>query len=406
MSSIITASAYQRIFLRTFEDWADWDRAFRTKANSAKIWDLINPDKDDQPMMRPIRPSVSSYNRRLLPMQTRSQTAASEMTDPDQPAQSIAELTAEDRATYQSERKDYDQDYREFEQQHQWIDKVKNWVSDTVDKSLKASSCDPEQDLRSWYTNLRDSVGASQTEQQNAALAKYQKILATVPKASKNFPTWLTDWEQATHEAQTRGIGGLDNPNVWFNNLCLAIDPVLATWVSNYQGIYQDKLDDKTLSIRTVAKNLRTEVSRRGYQPPARGPVPRAKGGAYGPTYDDDHNQADQPDQEQDPDQEGQQAGPSRPRRNRKRKSDQTGPPAKKIKPQDDRDQSNSPSCEACGGSWHNWPKCYYVFPSRAPADFEFRPLIQDAVKYRLTKPEWKDKLKALKEAAGPARSD
>lgn len=87
-------------------------------------------------------------------------------------------------------------------------------MQETVSKGLLASSCDPEQDLRSWYSNLKDSVGALMTEQQNNALEKYQKILSAVPRASKEFPSWLTDWEQATYQAQTRGIGGLDNPNV------------------------------------------------------------------------------------------------------------------------------------------------------------------------------------------------
>ena len=114
-----------------------------------------------------------------------------------------------------------------------------------------------------------------------------------MPKAAKNFPSWLTDWEQATHQAQTRGIGGLDNPNVWFNNLCDAIEPVLGNWVSNFQGIYQDKLEDKTLAIRTVAKNLRTEVSRRGLQQPAKTPAARVKRGAFGPTYGQDPDPAD-----------------------------------------------------------------------------------------------------------------
>lgn len=55
-----------------------------------------------------------------------------------------------------------------------------------------------------------------------------------MPRASKDFMNWLTDWEQATHQALTRDIGGLDNPNVWFNDLCDAIESVLPSWVLNY----------------------------------------------------------------------------------------------------------------------------------------------------------------------------
>lgn len=435
MSAKNAASADQRTFLRTFEDWADWDRDFRSKANSAKSWHLINPDRDDQPLEEPVKPTFDAYFRKIpaqriepeTPRDTRrsasqgsSQTLPTipiiipETNDPIERARSMAELTAEDRAAYESERRDYEQDYKKFEQQFRWIDKLKDWVTETVDKSLKASSCDPEQDLRSWYSNLKDSVGASTTEQQNEALAKYQRILSAVPRASKDFPKWLTEWEQATHQAQTKGIGGLDNPNVWFNNLCLAIRPVLGNWVSNFQGIYRDKLDDKSLAIRTVAKNLRLEVSQAGLQQPARAPKTQGRiNRGFGPTYGQDPDQDDQPDERQDPDKEGQQggpsgsAGPSRPKQNRKRKSDQSGSEAKKTKSKDDREQGNDrPICEACGGYWHNWPKCYYIVPSRAPAWYEFNPVIQDAVNHRLSLPEWKDKLKSLKGAAGSAKSD
>lgn len=215
------------------------------------------------------------------------------------------------------------------------------------------------------------------------------------------------DWEQATHQARTRGIGGLDNPNVWFSDLCQSIEPVLTSWVSIFQRIYQEKLEDKSLAIRTVVKTLRLEVSRRGFQKPVKA-LGRVNRGTFGPTYNKYPDQAAQPDQEQDPDKKGQlvrSAGPRRPKRNRKRKSDQPGPEAKKAKSKDGLDQGKaSLICEACDGKWHTWVTCYYVFPTTAPAWFKFRPLIQDGVKYRLSFQEWKDRLKNLK--AGSARSD
>lgn len=205
MSAENAASADQRTFLRTYEDWADWDRAFQIKAHSADIWALINPDQDDQPLEEPVTPTFSSYFRRIpaqrikpeLPRETRQsfrQTLPSvpilipESHDPIERARSIKELTAEDRASYQCDREDYDLDHRQFVHQHQWIDKVKTWVLDTVANGLLATFCDPEQDLRNWYTNLKNSVGTPTTAQQNEALAKYHQILSAVPRAPKEFP--------------------------------------------------------------------------------------------------------------------------------------------------------------------------------------------------------------------------
>ncbi|KAL6410823.1 hypothetical protein AUP68_07255 [Ilyonectria robusta] len=186
-----------------------------------------------------------------------------------------------------------------------------------------------------------------------------------------------------------------------------------------YLETFKDwRIWDKTFQLRVNAAGLWDLVDPEGNQQPMQAPpakAPKSQGRinrGFGPTYDEEPDQADQPDQEQHPDREGQQAGSSgsagsvRPKRNRKRKPDQSGSEAKKIKSTDNRDQDDIPICEACGGNWHTWKKCYYVFPSKAPAWFEFKPLIQDAVASRLSCQEWKDKLKFLKGAAGLAKSD
>lgn len=432
MSAKIPASD-QKVYLETFKDWRIWDKTFQLRLNAAGLWDLADPKGSQQPMQAPVKPLISSYYKRIpphriesdLPRQTRhsdsqgSQTITPtytlETTDPIERAQSIRDLTAEDKTSYQSSRRDYEQDYKEYEKQKDQINGLKKWMIATVAIGLMDSSFFPQQDLRNWYINLEESVGASQTQQRNEARIKYQTALAAVPKTIKDFPRWLTDWEQATHQAQTLEIGGLDDPNIWFEDLSKVIKPVVGYLVTTYRGIYRKELESRSLSIREVAKALREEAAQYGLQQPAK--APKAPGwnnrGSFGPTFDEEPDQADQPDQGQQPDKEGQQAGSSgsagsvRPKRNRKRKSDQSGPEAKRSKSKEDQDQeTDGPICELCGGNWHTWPKCYYVFPARAPAWFEFRPLVQDAVKYRLSCPEWKDKIKSLKGAPGPAKSN
>lgn len=414
----------QKVYLETFKDWGNWDKAFKMRANSARIWQLVNPDSTEQPMQRPIRPLVSSYFRRIPPQliepdrprQTRgsegqgsSQTLTPiytpETTDPNLRAQHISELTAEDKASFQSERKDYDQDYREFEQEQARINKMKDWMMDTVTTGLMNSAVDPEQDLRSWYTNLRDSVGATTAEQKAEARLKYQKALAAVPKAAKDFPRWITDWEQATHLAQTKGIGGLDSPLVWFDDLSKAIRPVLGNWVSNYRGIYRKELRAESLTIQEVAKDLRAEVDSQDNQQPAKKTTTtRVTRGAFGPTFGNDPDPADQP----DPDQEDQQpAGSSGSKRSsKKRKSEQQ--PESKSKKSDTKGAQgkDSSSCDACGGH-HKLDSCYYAFPSEAPSWFRGNPVLKEAVTRRLANNQALiDKVTALQGSAGPSKSD
>jgi hypothetical protein len=285
---------------------------------------------------------------------------------------------------------------------------MKDWMMDTVAMGLTNSAFDPGRDLRTWYINLRDSVGATTTEQRVEARAKYQKILAAIPKSAKDFPRWITNWEQATHQAQAKGIGGLDDPNVWFDDLSKGIQHVFGGWVSIYHGIYQNRLEARSLSIRDVAKNLRAEVSRHELQQPAKKtPTTRVTRGAFGPTFGNDPDPADQPDPDQEDQQPAGSAGSSGSKRtSKKRKSEQQPESKSRKKSTAKASQDKDPGCEACGGN-HNLNTCYYAFPSKAPSWFKGNPVIRDAVTYRLQQDRSLiNKVTALKESAGPAESD
>ncbi|RKK30937.1 hypothetical protein BFJ69_g18813, partial [Fusarium oxysporum] len=117
-------------------------------------------------------------------------------------------------------------------------------------------------DLRTWYTNLKTSVGATEREQQAAARRKYQAATTPLAKIPKDFAGWITTWEMATNHALVMKTGGVEDPNTWFEDLTKAVQPILGSWVAIYAGIYKDKLEDKSLSIGEVAKDLRKEAER------------------------------------------------------------------------------------------------------------------------------------------------
>lgn len=151
-----------------------------------------------------------------------------------------------------------------------------------------------------------------------------------------------------------------------------------------------------------MAKNLRTEVSRRGLQKPVKAPGRFNREGAFSPTYGQGSDQDDDQDQGQGKEKEDHPAETPR-AKGKKCRSNQPGPYNRKKVKNDDPDQAD-PTCEACGTKWHNWKKCYYVFPMKVPDWFKFNPIIKDGVKLRLASPEWKARLKDYK--AGPAKSD
>ncbi|KAL0932483.1 gag protein [Colletotrichum truncatum] len=189
MSSGNTLS--KKVLLRTFEDWGRWDEEFQTKAIGLHLWDYINPENDGALMEKPARPTVESYNRKITratdpeqlsqqgrqtrhsgqSSQTVSQSSAgdslpsaTESTDLHLHARNLSELTADDKASFTFEWRVYEQDYKEYKEQEANSEKLKAWVIDTVDYGLRQSSCRAIWDLRTWYSNLQTSVGATERE--------------------------------------------------------------------------------------------------------------------------------------------------------------------------------------------------------------------------------------------------
>ncbi|KAK2468330.1 hypothetical protein H9L39_19976 [Fusarium oxysporum f. sp. albedinis] len=186
---------------------------------SLHLWEFIDPESDETLMQRPERPNVGAYSRRVPPrpadpdlapsgVQTRrggqsSQTILSqssagepaislpETVDPHHHARNVSELTAEDKATFTFEWRVYEQDHREYKEQEANCEKLKAWVTETVDYGLRQSSCRAIWDLRTWYTNLKTSVGATQREQQIAARRNYQAAVTPLAKISKDLQTGL-----------------------------------------------------------------------------------------------------------------------------------------------------------------------------------------------------------------------
>ncbi|OAQ57705.1 polyprotein [Purpureocillium lilacinum] len=283
----------KRVMLQTFEDWGRWDEEFQTKATSLHLWGVIDPDSDEALLEKPDRPEFGDYYRRIPARTTESESqtgrqtrhhsshtlsqpstadpiiALPETIDINHRARNLSELTADDRAAFMFEWRIYEQDYREYKEQETNSEKLKAWVTDTVDYGLRQSFMPPH-------------VGSA--EVQTAARRKYQAATAPLTKVPKDFAGWITTWEMATNHALVRRTGGVEDPNTWFDDLTKAIQPILASWVAIYAGIYKEKLEEKTLTIGEVAKDLRKEAERRNLLQSS-GKGSRIQKGVFGPTF-------------------------------------------------------------------------------------------------------------------------
>jgi hypothetical protein len=301
-----------------------------------------------------------------------------ESTDPAHRARNLSELTADDKASFTFEWKMYEQDYREYKEQETNCEKLKAWVTDTVDYGLRQSSCRAVWDLPTWYANLRTSVGATEREQQAAARRMYQSATTFLTKVPKDFAGWITTWEMATNHALVRRTGGVEDPNIWFEDLTKAVQPILGNWSTIYAGIYKDKLEDKTLTIGEVAKDLRKEAERRNFLHSG-DKASKTVRGVFGPTLagDPDSRSPKGHDTEatvtstsSPPLQEGNHKRKSRDAQQSRRKRAATLSEAGEL-------------CKACDGG-HQLAKCYYAFPKLAPNNFKERKLVRDAFEHRI----------------------
>ncbi|KHO10663.1 hypothetical protein MAA_11714 [Metarhizium robertsii ARSEF 23] len=270
-------ASQRKVLLQTFEDWARWDEEFQTKAISLHLWGYIDPDSGLLMMERPERPLIGSCHRRIPARildpeylaqsgrQTRqggqsSQTVSQspsgepmvmlpETTDPAHRARSLSELTGVIHI------------------------RVEDWTTGCVRaRAVPCGTC-------GHGTQTLGQVWV----QQAAARRKYQSATAALTKVPKDFAGWITTWEMATNLALVRKTGGVEDPNIWFDDLTKAVQPVLGNWTTIYAGIYKDKLEDKTLTIGEAAKDLRKEAERRNILH-AGEKGSKVMKGAFGPT--------------------------------------------------------------------------------------------------------------------------
>lgn len=300
-----------------------------------------------------------------------------ETTDPHNHARNISELTAEDKASFTFEWRIYEQDHREYKEQETNCEKLKTWVTETVDYGLRQSSCRAMWDLRTWYTNLKTSVGATEREQQAAARRKYQAATTPLAKIPKDFTGWITTWEMATNHALVMKTGGVEDPNTWFEDLTKAVQPILGSWVAIYAGIYKDKLEDKSLSIGEVAKDLRKEAERRSILH-VNQKGSKITRGVFGPTFAEEQQPPEATDV-QKPTKE-QNTLPQGQDKHGKRKAEHS-PSSRRKRVVTSRD--TEATCRVCDGN-HVLAQCYYVFPKTAPEYFKERKIIREAVEHRL----------------------
>jgi len=119
-------------------------------------------------------------------------------------------------------------------------------------------STDP---LLKWYTILKEAVDVTNNIDKQEATHLYREALKP-PKRMKDFHKWIGNWEQGMNLVQRKKVSATLSPSNLFNDLMNALAEILPNRPESYEIYKSDKVEDETITFRTVANDLRKVVDR------------------------------------------------------------------------------------------------------------------------------------------------
>lgn len=227
--------------LKDSPQWRNWFARVKLFARQKKVWDLVNPqieeDYLEQPMRKPKRPQYPEGGTESAKREWR------------------------DRLDI------YKLDLAEWEQQAQGLDAVNEWIITNLDPIHHASLLDYETPYeRLVYLTTRFARSNAYEED---IRAQWKWFSSSSPRKGVDINRWLDDWNTLREQAVSLDLPEVKSANKDF--LC-AVKDVLPTWwqakyesiimnhenwetqdlIENFRGFYQEMVPQKPTS--TISK--------------------------------------------------------------------------------------------------------------------------------------------------------
>jgi hypothetical protein len=210
-------------------DWDSWNHQFRIKARSELLWDHI--EKGEQLLERPGMPTLATYQRQPA-SSSRSQTVEAEGSQSAQPTplpSRVSELSAQSRTAWQQDMAQFAYLDKQFRDQNSRIQKLRDWVTETVAPHYVEVACDPDENPRQWYANLKRTVGVSDSRSQISAREEYKEAIKPLTKP-KDWQNWLSNWEKAMNLGRKKNVAEALNTSAWAIDFLIAVQPIAEQW--------------------------------------------------------------------------------------------------------------------------------------------------------------------------------
>jgi hypothetical protein len=154
---------------------------------------------------------------------------------------------------FQDQRKIYDRE-------QDMIRKLREWILTAVPRNYTETCCDPVDDLRTWYKNLKQSAGLDESLARDMVQRKYQAAVKPLKRQPEDLEAWITAWEQAIESARKKELPAVARPEDWLREFLNALAPIKATWVESFRMLNRRNVIAGILTYRDVANELRTAV--------------------------------------------------------------------------------------------------------------------------------------------------
>ena len=366
--------------LATSEDWEAWNHDFQSKAVAYRLWDYINPDADEAPLItQPSYPKYTDLRRATAPQTTGTSTTTSTSTEMATPttvpstgdmaqAQQVegtvtafVDLTPDEQRSYQSLVTEYSIRSRHFDTQQANLQELRTWMRDTVAVRYRVNYLKPTDSLRQCYSKLRDRLKPTGFMAETIAKDEYLKAVKPLTRPPRSFRNWLENWVMAVEKAKTHDIQMATKPSMWYPDFINAIHQVKESWATGHETANKRRILAEEMTFDQVANDFENEIRREEIRNKG-----KATKGSFGPTFGE-QDTADQSDRASIASSSGK----------RKRTTIQ---------------------CVVCERK-HCWgPKnCYYADPSQAPKSWRPNPIVMERAKSNLEQKSVQDQLKKIR---------
>lgn len=204
-STVVSAMKGEK--LKDPAQWRNWIARMKIYARQKKVWDLVNPQVEEDYLEKPIRKP-----RR-----------------PQYPEDSSEQVKREWR-----DRMDiYKLDLSEWEQQNRSLDAVNEWIIVNLDPTYHTSLLNYDTPYQRLVYLEKRFARSSATEE--AIRVQWQRVCALPPRKGVNVDNWIDEWDALREQAVSLDLPEVKNANKDFLRAVKDILPVW--WQFQYRSI-------------------------------------------------------------------------------------------------------------------------------------------------------------------------